>query len=383
VPELPEPEAQSEPAVGPEIQPWLDQQLSRLPDKYRVAIVLCDLEGATQQEAARQLHIPEGTLASRLRRARRMLAKRLAWRGVAVTCGSVEALLHQNTGLASVPASVANLTIKVATSVAAGKTAATGLISANVAALTEGVVKAMLLAKLKNITLALVMVVVLALLSATLLASGPTKERDAIAAKKLPEAETPPAVGVAKKASTPRQKVQPEPEKPRAQEKFYQLGIEAFSKSGLTKGVGYAINFGADENDVQSMFSSAVFTKWRGQVTGIALRHRDDVFDPVKGKANARKMASEVIAAAKTQGMVVADSEGVPAIQVFGIDLKDNKKGKVLYISFSPKDDAPVSSTVGEYQVPRAQEVNGDSSGGVGRPGKGKFGGFSGRAVLN
>jgi DNA-directed RNA polymerase specialized sigma24 family protein len=50
VPELPEPEAQSAPAVWPELLPLLDQQLSRLPNKYRVAIVMCDLEGATRFE---------------------------------------------------------------------------------------------------------------------------------------------------------------------------------------------------------------------------------------------------------------------------------------------------------------------------------------------
>src|SRR5262249_50589537 len=176
----------------------------------------------------------------------------------------------------------------------------------------------------------------------------------------------------------------PAQEKPKGLEGFYRLEIEAFSKSGLTKGVGYAINFHADEKEVIGMFDSAVLKKWRGLVTGIALRYRDNVFDPVKGKENAKKMASEVIAAAKAQGIVVADGDGVPAIQVFGIDLKDNKKGKRLYISFSPKDDAPVSVTDGgEYQAPRAQEVNGDSSGGYSRPKKGTYSGFSGKAVLH
>ena len=95
-------------------------------------------------------------------------------------------------------------------------------------------------------------------------------------------------------------------------------------------------------------------------------------------------MGSEVIAAAKAEGIVVADGDGVPAIQVFGIDLKDNKKGKRLYISFSRNDDAPVSVTDGgEYQAPRAQEVNGDSSGGYSRPKKGTYSGFTGKAVLD
>jgi len=108
---------------------------------------------------------------------------------------------------------------------------------------------------------------------------------------------------VAKKASTPRQKVQPEQEKPKGLEGFYRLQIEAFSKSGLTKGVGYAINFHADENEVIGMFDSAVLKKWRGLVTGIVLRHRDDVFDPRACYAllNATRPSSSRIEATQCQ----------------------------------------------------------------------------------
>src|SRR5262249_36741181 len=65
--------AMPEPAV---IEPdrWLDEELSRLPDKYRAVIVLCDLEDKTRKQVARQLDVPEGTVASRLTTARKMLA---------------------------------------------------------------------------------------------------------------------------------------------------------------------------------------------------------------------------------------------------------------------------------------------------------------------
>ena len=104
-----------------------------------------------------------------------MLAKRLARHGLAVAGGSVAtaALLSQEAASASVPASVLSSTIKAVTLVAAGKAAATGLISANVAALTEGVVKSMLLTKLKTVT-ALLMVGMVTLTSAMLLAWSQT-----------------------------------------------------------------------------------------------------------------------------------------------------------------------------------------------------------------
>src|SRR6516225_2970496 len=64
-----------------ELQRVVDEELSRLPDHYRGVVVLCELEGMTRKEAARQLGIPEGSVASRLARARALLAKRLTQRG--------------------------------------------------------------------------------------------------------------------------------------------------------------------------------------------------------------------------------------------------------------------------------------------------------------
>ena len=145
---MPEP-AVTEQDLWHDLQPLLDQELSRLPDKYRAVIVLCDLEGKTRKEAARQLGVPEGTVAGRLARARAMLAKRLARRGLAVSGGALAAVLSQNAASAGVPTSVVSSTIKAASLFAAGQAAATGVISAKVAALTEGVLKAMLLTKLK------------------------------------------------------------------------------------------------------------------------------------------------------------------------------------------------------------------------------------------
>jgi RNA polymerase sigma factor (sigma-70 family) len=125
-----------------DVRPILDEELSRLPDHYRVVIVLCDLEGRSRKEVARQFGCPEGTVASRLARAREMLAKRLTARGVALSGGV--AVLSQNMASA-VPASVMSSTIKTASLCVAGQAA----LRVKVAALAEGVSKAMLMSKLK------------------------------------------------------------------------------------------------------------------------------------------------------------------------------------------------------------------------------------------
>src|SRR5438093_644108 len=72
---MPKPETDAE--LWQELRPVLDQELSRLPDKFRVVVIACDLEGKTRSEVADLLGVPEGTVASRLARARGMLAKRL------------------------------------------------------------------------------------------------------------------------------------------------------------------------------------------------------------------------------------------------------------------------------------------------------------------
>jgi hypothetical protein len=90
-----------------------------------------------------------------------MLAKRLAQRGVALSGGALAAVLSQNVASAGVPTPVVSSTIKAATLFAAGQAAATGAVPVNVAALTEGVLKAMMLTKLKIATAVLLGLTVL------------------------------------------------------------------------------------------------------------------------------------------------------------------------------------------------------------------------------
>ena len=126
----------------------LEQELRGLPDKYRAAIVLCDLEGRTTGAAARELGCPQGTLRSRLVRGRAMLERRLMRKGVTLGAGAVAAALAQNVASAIMPLPLLASTIKAASLIAAGQ-AVSGAVGANVATLTEGVLKAMLMTKLK------------------------------------------------------------------------------------------------------------------------------------------------------------------------------------------------------------------------------------------
>jgi hypothetical protein len=176
---------------GYELASLLDQELVQLPEKYRVPIVLCDLEGKTRKEAARQLGWPEGTINGRLARGRAILAKRLARQGSALSGGAIAAVLVQQSASASMPVGLQATTLKAATMVAAGTATATGMVSAKVVALTEGIVKSMLLTKLKIVTAIAFLIVMIAiggtLITGHLLAAQqrqPQKEPD----PKLPKA---------------------------------------------------------------------------------------------------------------------------------------------------------------------------------------------------
>jgi RNA polymerase sigma factor (sigma-70 family) len=148
---MPEPGIPSGADLGRDLRPLLDQELSRLPEKYQVPVILCDLEGRTRREVARQLGIPPGTLSGRLTTARRILAKRLARHGLAISGTALLTALAAGAASAGVPAPLVAATVEATTAVAAGQAAAT-VVSAKVAALTQGVMKAMFVTKLKIAT---------------------------------------------------------------------------------------------------------------------------------------------------------------------------------------------------------------------------------------
>src|SRR5262249_38084104 len=115
----------------------LDEELTRLPAIYRSALVLCYLEGRTQDEAARELGCSLGALRGRLERARECLRTRLVRRGVGLSATLLGTVLASTQGSTAVPPTLAIATVKAAAALGRGQ-ALMGLVSAHVSTLTEG-----------------------------------------------------------------------------------------------------------------------------------------------------------------------------------------------------------------------------------------------------
>ncbi|AGA29141.1 sigma-70 family RNA polymerase sigma factor [Singulisphaera acidiphila] len=142
-----------------ELLSLIRDEIELLPERYRAPIVLCDLGGMSREEAAALLRCPAGTVGGRLARARQRLRDRLVRRGLAPSLTALAATLAADTASA-VPADLIHRTIGTATRLEAGRASLVGAISAEVAALMEGVKYPMLHAHWKSATAALLTVAV-------------------------------------------------------------------------------------------------------------------------------------------------------------------------------------------------------------------------------
>jgi RNA polymerase sigma factor (sigma-70 family) len=133
-----------------ELRLLLDDEVNRLPERYRVPFVLCHLEGLTNEEAARRLRCPKGTILSRLSRARERLRKQLTRRGIGLSTAALAAAFLQEGEAAVLPPALSEATAAAARAFATG--AAESLSMTTTVTLAEGVLKSMFFTKLKIAT---------------------------------------------------------------------------------------------------------------------------------------------------------------------------------------------------------------------------------------
>jgi len=116
-----------------ELRPVLHEEVNRLPEKYRLPVILCYLEGKTNEEVAEQLKWPVGTVKGRLSRARDLLRSRLSRRGLALSAAFLVTALANGTVIAEVvPPRLVDETVTNALIMAKRNTAASDAIPVEV-----------------------------------------------------------------------------------------------------------------------------------------------------------------------------------------------------------------------------------------------------------
>jgi RNA polymerase sigma factor (sigma-70 family) len=132
-----------------EVQTILDDELQRLPERYRAPMILCYLECLTREDAAKQLGLSPTTLHGRLERAREVLRKSLTRRGLTLGAAMSSAALGESLAHAALAPTFVISSTRAAMLLAAGQPLTDGVVTTPVLALTQEVLKTMFLTKLK------------------------------------------------------------------------------------------------------------------------------------------------------------------------------------------------------------------------------------------
>jgi hypothetical protein len=165
-------------AAWEDLREVLDDEVRRLPNKFRAPLVLCYLQDLTREEAAARLGWSPGAVKGMLERGREVLRSRLARRGVALSAGALAVALSRDALSAAVPAVLMDSTARAAVAFAARDAAAAG----SAAVLAEGVLQSMRMTRLK-VWLAVVLVLGVALTGAGVAAYGMRPAEDPTRAK--------------------------------------------------------------------------------------------------------------------------------------------------------------------------------------------------------
>jgi RNA polymerase sigma factor (sigma-70 family) len=163
-----------------EVRAVLHEELNNLPERYRMALVMCYLESKTQDQAAAQLGLAKSTLKVRLERGKELLRERLVRRGLGPAVLLVAATWPAPVASACFLPTLVSATVKAACPSVAGQATA-GVISAKVVGLSEGVMRAMFVTKMKLVVGLLTLVAAVGVSGLALLPGGTVGEAQAAA----------------------------------------------------------------------------------------------------------------------------------------------------------------------------------------------------------